>query len=359
VFTLIYPLKKQGTCIIKLKNYYQHGVDPSLQRKIDKATQQQQSENSFKVIALEWVENQRPTLAKTTIKKIESRLNRHIFQHIGDRPIAEIMAPELLALLRLIEKTGHNETAHRVRNLCSRVFRYAIVTGRAERDTCADLQGALVAVKSKHFSAITNPKELGGLLRAIDDYSGGDYVTKTALKLAPHVFLRPRNLRSVEWTEIDFDSGLWSIPAEKMKMNADHIIPMSEQVINILLEIKPLTGHGRYVFPSMLTRSPSTRTEQRPMSENTINMSLRRMGYTKEEMTGHGFRTTASTLLNEQGFNVDWIEVQLAHKEQNKIRGAYNRAQYLPQRKTMMQQWSGYLDSLRIGADVIPIGQKA
>jgi len=350
----VYPdvsLKEARDLHYQAKKQLGEGIDPSLQRKIEKVTKQDQEKNSFKAIALEWIEKQRPTLAKSTIKNIEGRLKNHIFDHIGNRVISDITAPELLALLRRIESTGHHETAHRVRNLCGKVFRYAIVTGRAERDPSADLQGALIAVTTTNYPALTGPKEIGGLLRAIDDYSG-DYVTKCALRLAPLVFVRPSNLRRAEWKEIDFENKQWLIPAEKMKKKEDHIVPLCNQAIEILIAIKAVTDGERYIFPSV-------RTKTRPMSENTINASLRRMGYTKEEMTGHGFRAMASTLLNEQGFNVDWIEVQLAHKEQNKIRGAYNRAKYLPQRKTMMQQWANYLDTLRNGADVIPIGHKA
>ncbi len=250
-------------------------------------------------------------------------------------------------MLRKIEYAGHHETAHRVRSLCGQVFRYAIVTGRSERDPSADLKGALTTVKATRFATITNPLEVGGLLRAIDDYSG-DFLTKCALKLAALVFVRPGELRHAEWSEFDFDKQEWLIPGEKMKMKDDHIVPLSRQAMAVLPEIKPLTGNGAYVFPSM-------RTNRRPMSENTVNAALKRMGYTKEQMTGYGFRAMASTMLNEQGFDADWIEVQLAHAERNKVRAAYNRAKYLPQRKGMMQHWADYLESLKVGAEVVPI----
>ena len=323
------------------------GIDPTFQKKVEKALKLEQSENSFEAISLEWLNKQRPVWAKTHSDNVEGRLRNYVFPHIGNRPIIDITAPELLTMLREIEKLGFNETAHRVRSVCGQVFRYAIVTGRADRDPSTDLKGALTAVKGSSFSALTDPKEIGGLLRAIEDYSG-DIVTKCALKLAPLVFVRPGELRHAEWSEFNFESNEWLIPGEKMKMKADHIVPLSEQSVAVLLEIQTVTGEGKYVFPSI-------RSSSRSMSENTVNAALRRMGYTKEEMTGHGFRAMASTLLNEQGFAEDWIETQLAHAQRNKVRAAYNRAKYLPQRKTMMQHWADYLGSLQTGGDVVPI----
>lgn len=326
------------------------GTDPAHQRKIDKSLKQMQAEDSFKAIALEWLENNKATWVETHYKNLKSRLQNHVFGYIGTRPVVEITAPELLAMLRRIESAGYNETAHRVRSLCGQIFRYAIVTGRAERDPSADLRGALVAVKSTSFATITDPVQIGYLLRAIEDYTG-DFVTLCALKLAPLVFVRPSELRRAEWSEIDFDKKEWLIPAEKMKMREAHIVPLSTQAIEILESIKPFTANrksGDYIFPSV-------RTNTRPMSENTINGALRRLGYTKEEITGHGFRAMASTLLNEQGFRPDVIERQLAHAERNKVRAVYNRAEYLPERKAMMQSWADYLDSLKAGAEIIPI----
>lgn len=330
------------------KKLLSEGIDPSQQRKIEKALKVEQAANSFEAIALEWIEKKRLIWAKTHTENVAGRLRNHAFPQIGSRPIVDINAPELLAMLRPIELVGHYETAHRVRAVCSQVFRYAIVTGRAERDPAADLIGALTAVKPKNFAALTDPKEIGGLLRAINDYKG-DFVTKCALRLAPLVFVRPGELRHAEWSEIDLDKKEWLIPADKMKMNADHIVPLSDQAISVLKEIFEVTGTGvgKYVFSSV-------RTRLRPMSENTVNAALRRMGFTREEMTGHGFRAMASTLLNEQGFKQDWIEMQLAHAERNKVRAAYNRAKYLPQRAEMMQKWADYLDKLRDGADIIP-----
>ena len=350
----VYPdisLKEARDLHHQAKRLLSDGIDPTQKKQLDKSLKIEQSQNTFKAIALEWIDRQRPTWAKTHTDNVEGRLKNHAFDYIGNRPIVDITAPELLAMLRRIEAVGHHETAHRVRSVCGQVFRYAIVTGRAQRDPSIDLKGALTSVKTTSFAALTDPKEIGGLLRAIDDYTG-DFVTKCALRLAPLVFVRPGELRHAEWTEFNFESNEWLIPAEKMKMKIEHIVPLSEQAINILLEIKAVTGKGKYVFPSVRSRS-------RPMSENTVNAALRRMGYTREEMTGHGFRAMASTLLNEQGFDVDWIESQLAHSERNKVRAAYNRAKYLPQRKGMMKQWANYLDTLKNGADVIPIGQKS
>ena len=253
--------------------------------------------------------------------------------------MAAITAPELLCLLRQVESAGFHETAHRIRSVCSQIFRYAIVTGRAERDPAVDLKGALIPVQSTHFAALTDPDAVGALLRALADYSG-DVITCHALQLAPLTFVRPRELRQAEWTEIKWNQAEWCLPAEKMKTRNAHIVPLSRQALRTLKQLQIITGQGKYLFPCL-------RSRQRCMSENTINAALRRMGYLKTEMTGHGFRAMASTLLNEQGINPDWIEIQLAHTEKNKIRAAYNRARYLPQRKIMMQQWADYLDALR------------
>lgn len=342
-------LKEARDIHYQAKKLLSDGIDPSMQRKLDKVLKIQQAENSFEVIAKEWIEKQRPIWAKSHTVSVEGRLRNHVYGYIGSRPIVDITALELLAMMKPLELVGYNETAHRIRSVCGQVFRYAIVTGRATHDPSADLKGALTPVKKGCFAALTDPKEVGGLLRAIEEYTG-DFVTKSALRLAPLVFVRPGELRRAEWSEINFKKEEWLIPAEKMKMKADHIVPLSQQAINILRETQEVTGEGaasKYVFPSVRTRT-------RPMSENTVNAALRRMGYTREEMTGHGFRAMASTLLNEQGFNEDWIESQLAHVQRNKVRAAYNRAKYLPQRKQMMQQWADYLDRLRIGADIIP-----
>jgi integrase len=229
------------------------------------------------------------------------------------------------------------------------VFRYAVQTGRAERDVTADLRGALAPVVSVHHATITEPARIGALLRAIDGYNG-QAVTAYALKLSPLVFVRPGELRHAEWTEFDLDGHepLWRIPGEKMKMGEQHIVPLAKQAVVLLRELKGLTGRGRYVFPSL-------RSGSRPMSDNTVNAALRRLGYTSDEMTGHGFRSLASTCLNEQGYHPDLIELQLAHAERNQVRAAYNKAQRLPERRRMMEAWADYLDGLRAGANVVPI----
>jgi integrase len=246
-----------------------------------------------------------------------------------------------LGCLRRVEKRGALETAHRILQNVGAIFRYAIVTGRAERDTSADLRGALPPAKPKHHPSITDPKAIGELLRLMDTYEGS-FVTKCALKLAPLVFIRPGELRNGEWKEVDIEKAEWRIPPERMKMRQVHIVPLSKQAIAILEELKPLTGSGKYLFPG-------ERSRDRPMSNNTVNASLRRLGYGKEEMTGHGFRSMASTLLNENGWNRDAIERQLAHGERDKVRGAYNYAELLPERRKMMQWWADYLDEVANG----------
>jgi len=319
------------------------GVDPSVQRQAERAA----LAHSFEGVAKEWLELQTKSLAPETISILSARLDSGLYPYIGSRPIAAITAQEVLTALRRIEARGKHETAHRVRALAGRVLRYAVATGRAQRDVAADLKGALAPVKSKNFASVTDPVRVGELMRAIHSYSGYP-VTALALKLAPLVFVRPGELRGAEWSEFDLENAEWRIPGERMKMGEPHLVPLSRQALAILQELQPLARGGRYLFPSLLTRD-------RPMSDNTINAALRRMGYTTEEQTGHGFRSMASTLLNEQGFAPDVIELQLAHTERNKVRAAYNRAQRLPERRKMMQAWADYLDRLRDGAHVIPL----
>ena len=322
-------------------------VDPSANKKAVKSAQSERAANSFEVIAREWYDKHAPNWKENHSSKIIRRLEVDIFPWVGSRPIAEVTAPELLTAIRRIESRGALETAHRALANCGQVFRYAIATGRALRDPAADLRGALPPVKEKHHASITDPKKIGELLRDLDGYQGA-FTTRCALRLAPLVFLRPGELRKAEWAEIDLDKAEWRIPADKMKMNALHIVPLSTQAVAILREIQPLTGEGQYVFTG-------ARTTKRPMSENAVLGALRRMDYTTDEMTGHGFRSMASTLLNEQGFNRDAIERQLAHAERDGVRAAYNYAEYLPERKTMMQSWADYLDKLKKGAEVIQL----
>ncbi|MEW8203389.1 MAG: integrase arm-type DNA-binding domain-containing protein [Candidatus Thiodiazotropha endolucinida] len=325
------------------------GIDPSEARKAEKAARA--SNNSFEAIAREWWAKRAASWSKGHSSRVLLRLENDVFPWIGTKPIGAITSAELLTVLRRVEKRGALETAHRIHQSCGQIFRFAVSTLRAEGDPSAALKGALQPASQKHHASITDPKQIGELLRAIDGYQG-QFVTRCALQLAPLVFVRPGELRHAEWSEINLDKAEWRIPAKKMKMSTVHLVPLSTQAIAVLNEIKPLTGHGRYVFPGV-------RSNKRPMSENTITGALRRLGYASGEMTGHGFRSMASTILNEQGWHKDAIERQLAHMERNSIRAAYNYAEYLPERIKMMQAWADYLDGLKGGADVIPIKKNA
>ncbi len=327
------------------------GVDPMHVRKAEKAARVDLAANSFEMVAQEWFAKFAPSWVDSHADRIIRRLRRDIFPWIGRRPIVEISAPELMTVLCRIGSRGAIETAHRAKQNCSQVFSYAVATGRAERNPCADLgeslKKALPPGDKKHHSSITEPQAVGELLRAIDSYRGSP-VTMRALRLAPLVFVRPGELRRAEWAEFNLDGAEWRIPAEKMKMRVMHIVPLATQSLVILRELQALTGAGRYVFPSI-------RTAARPMSENTVNAALRRLGYSKDEMTGHGFRSMASTILNEQGWHRDAIERQLAHAERDQVRAAYNYAEHLPERRKMMQAWADYLDRLALGAEVVPL----
>jgi len=300
-------------------------IDPGEHRKTIRHQNAEAAENSFEVVAREWFSKYAPGWAPSHSNKIIRRLERDLFPFLGNRPIADISAPELLGVLRRIESRGALETTHRAKQNCGQVFRYAIATGRAERDPSADLRGALSPWKPQHYATITNPKDIGQLLRAIDSYSGS-HVTRAALQLAPLVFVRPGELRQAEWAELNLEQATWHLPAEKMKARQPHIVPLSTQAVEILLEIHKLTGTGRYVFPG-------ARSRKKPMSENAINAALRGMGYERGSFTAHGFRSMASTLLHEQGWPSDVIERQLAHAERNSVKAAYNRAEHLPERK--------------------------
>ncbi|MHB8447652.1 MAG: tyrosine-type recombinase/integrase [Rudaea sp.] len=330
------------------RSLLQSGLDPSSQRKAKKLRAKLSIENTFGAIAREWLQHQRGKLAEVTYRKAEWLLS-FVLPAFGNKPIADITAPEILAILRGIEERGIHETAHRVKQRIGQVFRYAIATGRAERDPSNDLRGALAPVVTTSRAAVTDPKAVSELLCAIDAYEGQP-VTMAALKLAPLVFARPGNLRAMEWSELDLDAAEWRIPAHKMKVREAHVIPLAKQAIAILRALQPLTGNGSYVFPSL-------RTGRRPMSENTINAALRRLGYDKDTMTGHGFRALASTRLNELGWAPDVIERQLAHAERNKVRAAYNRASYMSERGKMMQAWADYLDSLRASNNIVKLAR--
>lgn len=324
-----------------------NNIDPSEARK-EKKAEKTKNESTFKLVANEWHKKFKSTWSKKHSDTILSRLENNVFPWIGKIPINDIKAPELLMVLRRIESRGALETAHRVRTICGQVFRYAIATGRAERDTAADLKGALPPAKPKHLAAITDPQKVGGLLRAIDGYEGS-FVMKCALKLAPLLFVRPGELRKMEWSEIDFKTAEWNIPAEKTKTGQPHLVPLPNQSLEILKELHPLTGAGRYVFPS-------PRTSNRPMSNNGVLSAIRRMGFEKDEMTGHGFRAMARTILDEVlQVRVDLIEHQLAHNVKDPLGRSYNRTSFIQERKEMMQIWADYLEGLKSDGKVIPL----
>lgn len=315
------------------------GVDPGEHRKAEKAAGLEKAANSFEVIAREWLKLQ--TWVPSYRSKVAAWFDNDVFPWIGGRPIAELAAPDFLKVARRIEDRGAIESAHRVMQNCGQVMRYAVATGRAERNPVADLRGALASPPERHHAAITDPKEIGGLLRAIDGYRG-NLVTRSALRLAPLVFVRPGELRQAEWSEFDLEAGEWNIPASRMKTRQAHLVPLSRQAVAILRELEPLTGQRQYVFPG--GRSP-----KRPMSNNAVNAALRRMGFDSDTMTGHGFRAMARTVLDEVlHFRPDYIEHQLAHAVRDPNGRAYNRTAHLAERRKMMQAWADYLHRLRM-----------
>ena len=326
------------------------GIDPGEQRKAEKAAGLERAGNSFEVVAREWLAKQ--TWVAGYRDKVDAWMVNDVFPYIGGKPVAEVTAPDFLRVARRIEERGAIESAHRILQNCGQVMRYAIATGRADRNPVADLKGALTTAEGRHHAAITDPLALGGLLRAIEGYYG-DPVTRAALKLSGLLFVRPGELRHAEWEEIDLDKAEWNIPADKMKMRQPHLVPLCDQAVAILRELHPLTGRGQYVFPG--ARSP-----RRPMSNNAINAALRRMGYDTDTMTAHGFRATARTLLDEVlGYRPDYIEHQLAHAVRDPNGRAYNRTAHLAERRKMMQGWADYLHNLREGGQVIPLRAKA
>jgi integrase len=349
------------------------GTDPSDTRKATKTQQRQHAEEqarvdnglppagSFEPLAREWVETiHQATVSAPHAARTLIRFENDVFPWIGRLPAAEVSAPELLAMLRRVEARGAIETAHRIKDACGQVFRYGIATGQCTRDPAADLRGALKPVNTKHMATVTDPKRVGQLLRLIDAYTGFP-TTRAALQLAPLVFQRPGNLRAMEWAEVDLDAAVWTIPAAKMKRSisdkhngAAHIVPLARQALAILRDIAPLTGQGRYVFPSV-------RGGDRPMSNMTLNGALQRMGIdTQADMTAHGFRAMARTMLAERlGVPEPIIEAQLAHMVKDSLGRAYNRTQFAEQRQALMQQWADYLDTLRKGADVLPFTKTA
>ena len=322
----------------EIKAMLERGLDPSAERQKEKVASELQG-ITFEMLATEWHARKLPKWGELTAHRVLRRLEMNVFPYIGKRPIADITVPELLKVFEHMEKRGIAETARRVLQTCCDVWKYAVLTERAPQNIAANLRGVLTPVPVTHRASITEPDNVGALLRAIDSYQGF-FPTISALRFAPLTFVRPGELQHAEWSEINFENTEWVIPAEKMKMRSKHIVPLSRQAVQILTDLRPVTGVGRYIFPHISKKD-------RPMSPNTILSALRSMGYAKEEMSGHGFRSLASTLLNELGYNRDWIERQLAHGERNGVRAAYNYAEYLPERRRMMQEWADYLDGLR------------
>ena len=332
----------------KARELLADGIDPSTAKKEDKQAKADAAANTFEMVARDWLAKTAADRMPTTQDKITAWLEKDVIPFIGKMPISAIGPRDVLAALRKMEARGALESVQRVKQVCGQVFRYAVATGSAERDVTQDLKGALAKPTAGHFAAITEPKQAGDLMRSIFDYSGHP-CTVAALKLSPLVFVRPGELRTMEWVEVDLDAAEWRIPASKMKMKLDHLVPLSTQAVELLRGVKPMTGHGRYVFPSL-------RTGERPMSENTINAALRGMGYSAEVHSAHGFRATARTIMDEVlGERVDLIEHQLAHAVRDVNGRAYNRTAHLPARRAMMQTWADYLDKLRMGADVIQL----
>lgn len=326
------------------------GKDPGAKRKSDKREIADRAANNFEAVAREWYQKQVHTWVPSHASDVLRRLEYNLFPEIGSTAIADLTAPVVLSALRKIEHRGAHDLAHRVLQVSGQIFRYGIATGRCERDLSTDLRGALAPHRGKHQAAIT-PEELPDLLRAIDGYAElGDRLTSQALRLLALTFVRTGELIGAQWEEFDLDSAVWIIPAERMKMKTEHVVPLSRQAVEILRDLRPVDGGGRFVFPG--------RNPDKPISNNTMLFALYRLGY-KGKMTGHGFRSVASTMLNETGFRADVIERQLAHGERNAIRGAYNRAEYLSERKAMMQQWADMLDALAQGAQVIPLQRRA
>jgi integrase len=322
------------------------GIDPSEQRKAAKAAEVERGTNSFETIAREWFERLKPSWDEAHAEKIIARLKRDVFPWLGGRPIAELTAPDVLTVLRRIEARGSLETAHRALGNCGQVFRYAVATGRCASDPTRDLRGALPPIKGGHFAAVTDPAKVGPLLRAIHGYHG-TLPVQCALKLAPLVFVRPGELRRARWADIDLEAAEWRFHVSKT--DTGHVVPLATQAVDILRELHALTGRNDFMLPG-------ARTNGRPMSDNAILAALRRMGVGKDEMSGHGFRAMARTILDEVlGFRPDFIEHQLAHAVRDPNGRAYNRTAHLDERRKMMQAWADWLDEQRLGADVIPL----
>ena len=353
-------LKKARDRHGEARNLLGDGIDPSAAKQAEKQARADRAEGSFELIAREWYAKQAEGWADSYSSKVLARLEQYVFPKVGSKPIRELKGPELLAALRPMESAGFIETAHRVNQYLGQIFRYAMATHRADFDPTTALKGALASSPDNHFASITEPTKVGGLMRALRGYEGTP-VVRCALQLAPLLFVRPGELRGARWDEFAFDLAdpgkgkkpghpepQWRIPAERMKMDEQHIVPLSVQAVTILRELHGITGPAGFLFPSI-------RGKLRPMSENTVNAALRGMGYTKDQMTGHGFRHMASTILHERGYRSEWIERQLAHGDRNSVRARYNFAEHLPDRRRMMQEWADYLDGLASGAKVVSI----
>ena len=321
------------------KKILANGIDPSAQRQAIKVSTTSIDKDSFEVVTREWFDKHVVNLAPSYSKKVRSLFERQIFPVLGAKPIAEVEPTDVLSAARHVEQTGAIETAHRLIQICGQVFRYAIATGRTKYDVSTGLHAALPKVNVKHMATLTDKKRIGQLLRAIDAY-GGFFPVRCALKLAPLLFVRPGELQKAEWAEFDLPAAEWRLPASKMKMRQRHIVPLSRQALSVLAELQAYTGNGQFLFPSI-------RTTTKPIALESMLVAIRSMGFTQDEMTMHGFRGMASTLLNEMGYNRDWIERQLAHGERDHVRAAYNYAEHLPERRRMMQEWADYLDELK------------
>lgn len=322
------------------------GIDPGAAKREEKQAKADAAANTFELVSRDWLAKTAAERMASTHSKVTTWLEKDVFPWIGAMPISAIGPRDVLAALRKMEARGALDSVQRVKQICGQIFRYAVASGSAERDVTQDLKGALAKHVAGHFAAITEPKQAGDLMRAIFSYQGHPY-TVAALKLSPLVFVRPGELRTAEWAEIDLDAAEWRIPGSKMKMKLDHLVPLSRQAVELLRTVQPLTGHGKYVFPSL-------RTGERPMSENTINGALRGMGIAEDVHSAHGFRAMARTVMDEvMNERVDLIEHQLAHAVKDANGRAYNRTAHLPARVAMMQRWADYLDKLRMGADVI------
>lgn len=354
------PLAEARDRLTDAKQLLRSGIDPSAARKAEKAARVDRETGSFEVVAREWHAKQSERWAAGHAERVLGRLVSYVFPRIGAEPIRTLTGPQVLDVLQRIEAKGRVETAHRVKESLGAIFRYAVATHRAAHDPSAALKGALASVKHKSFASITEPTKVGKLLRAIRGYDGSD-VVRLALQLLPLVFVRPGELRGAQWSEFSFDLAdppkgkkpqhpepQWRIPAERMKMREQHIVPLSTQAVAVLRELHAITGPDGYLFPGV-------RSKRQSISENTINAALRSAGYTKDQMTGHGFRHMASTLLHEKGYKSELVERQLSHGDRNAMRAAYNFAEYLPERRRMMQDWANYLDGLAKGAAVVNI----